>query len=68
MAKSEGGASPVTIAKYLKGMDFPAKKKDLINHAKQNKAEESVLSELQKMPEHEYHTMADVMKEYGGKQ
>lgn len=65
MARGVSGGSPANVAKSLKGIDFPAKKKDLINHAKKNHAEEQVLQELKKMPEQEYGTMADVMKGYG---
>lgn len=65
MARGVGGGSPANVAKFLKGIDFPASKKDLINHAKKNHAEDPVLQELKKMPEQEYGTMADVMKGYG---
>ena len=65
MVRGVGGGSPANVAKYLKGIDFPANKHDLINRAKKNHAEEPVLQELKKMPEQEYGTMADVMKGYG---
>lgn len=59
---AKGGQSPVNITRHLKGIDFPAHKKDLIDHATGNKA---VLDILQQMPEREYASMADVMKSVG---
>jgi hypothetical protein len=65
MTRGVGGGSPANVAKFLKGIGFPAKKKDLISHAKKNHAEDQVLQELKNMPEQEYNTMADVMKGFG---
>ncbi len=54
---AEGGrgdpnkASPVAVEKYLKGIDFPAEKNDLINHAKGNKAPEDVLHVMENLEE-----------------
>lgn len=62
-----GGHSPANVMKHLKGMDFPADKKELIKHAKDLKADKDVMDELQKMSERQYGSMADVMKEYGAK-
>jgi hypothetical protein len=58
------GQSPADITHYLKGIDFPCNKNDLISHAKQNGAEQSVINLLQNMPERQYMDMADVMKSY----
>ena len=60
-----GGHSPANVTKNLKGIDFPAKKQDLIKHAKQGGADQVVLQELQGMDEREYNSMADVMKAFG---
>ncbi len=65
MARGVGSGSPVTVAKYLKGIDFPASRQDLVDHARKNKAEKPVLDKLTNMPEKEYGTMADVMKGFG---
>lgn len=64
-SRGVGGRSAANIAHYLKGIDFPASKDDLITHAKENDAEDVVIEELGKMPDHEYTNMADVMKGYG---
>jgi len=68
MATSTGrgsGHSPANVTKNLKGIDFPAEKKDLIKHAQQLKAEQVVIDEIQKMEDREYGNMADVMKSFG---
>lgn len=65
MTRGMGGQSPANVAHYLKGIDFPANKQDLVKHAQSHKADEEVLDALKKMPDQEYGTMADVMKGYG---
>lgn len=62
MTRGAGGQTGAMVATQLKGVDFPAKKQDLIQHARRNKAEQAVLDELNKMPDMEYKNMADVMK------
>jgi hypothetical protein len=66
MATSERGigASPANVTKHLKGVDFPARKQDLLKHAKQLKAEQVVIDEIQKMEEREYQSMADIVKSF----
>ncbi|WP_027366984.1 DUF2795 domain-containing protein [Desulfocurvibacter africanus] len=65
MTRGVGGHSPANVAKFLSGINFPAKKKDLVAHAKKNKADKGVIDELQNFPDQEYNSMADVMKGYG---
>jgi Protein of unknown function (DUF2795) len=62
---AKGGQSPVNVTHHLKGIDFPANKKALIDHATRNKADKDVMDILQRMPEREYASMADVMKGVG---
>ena len=59
------GTSAASVEKSLKGIDFPASKQDLINHAKKNNAPQEVLSILNDMPERQYQTAADVAKGIG---
>lgn len=56
---------PTTITHYLGGIDFPANKSLLIEHAKERDAEKEIISLLQRMPEREYKNMAEVMKDVG---
>jgi len=65
MTRGVGGESPANVTTYLKGIDYPAQKEDLVQHAEKNGAEPEVLEVLKGMPEQEYGNMADVMKGYG---
>lgn len=58
-------ANPVEVEKSLKGIDFPAKKQDLVNHAKQHGADQEVIQTIQDLPRNEFHTAADVTKAIG---
>ncbi|RQW78136.1 MAG: DUF2795 domain-containing protein [Geobacter sp.] len=60
-----GGKSPANVTKHLKGIDFPAKKQDLIKQAQHAKADQDVMNELQNIEDREYGSMADVMKGFG---
>jgi hypothetical protein len=65
MTRGVGGKSPSNVALHLKGINFPAGKQRLVDQAMKNQAEEQVIQTIEKMPEREYRTMADVMHEYG---
>lgn len=68
---SEGGrgsrekASPAAVERYLKGIDLPANKKELIECAEDNGAPDDVLSVLSHLSEKEYATVIDITKEIG---
>ena len=65
MTRGLGGHSPANVTHHLKGVGFPASKRDLIQRARQNGAESAVLEVLEAFSEEEFETMADVMKAYG---
>jgi hypothetical protein len=46
--------SPIDIQKTLGGMDYPARKDDIVRHAEQNGASEEVLEALRKIEDREY--------------
>ena len=59
-------ANPVEIQKHLKGFDYPARKSDLIKHAKKQGADQDVISILEQLPENEeYGTPTDLNKAIG---
>jgi hypothetical protein len=58
-------ANPMEVEKALKGVDYPAKKEDLIKHAQKHGADERVRKTLEKLPEETYHTPIDVTKAIG---
>lgn len=62
-----GSSSPTNISKNLKGIHFPASRKDLVERARKNGANEEVLRAIREMPDQSYSNMADVMKGFGRK-
>lgn len=59
-------ANPVEIQKHLKGVDYPANKQQLIEHARQQKADQDVLSILEQLPDdEEYNNPTDLNKAIG---
>jgi hypothetical protein len=65
MTRGLGGQSPANVTHFLKGIEFPASKDDLLEHAKENDAEDAVCEMIEKMPDADYQSMADVMRAYG---
>ncbi|MBD2255527.1 DUF2795 domain-containing protein [Nostoc parmelioides] len=59
-------ANPVQIQKHLKGVDYPASKQELIQHAQKQGAEQKIISLLEQLPEdEEYENPTDVNKALG---
>ncbi len=57
--------NPIQIEKFLKGIDYPAHKNDLIKQAEQNGADENVRSILQQLLDQQFDSPADVSKVVG---
>jgi uncharacterized protein DUF2795 len=57
--------NPIEMQKYLKGVDYPASKGDLLKHAEKQGADEVARSLLEKLPDEQYETPADVSKAAG---
>jgi hypothetical protein len=57
--------SAVNVTKHLKGIDFPASKPELVRIARQLKAEQVVIDQIQKLEDREYESMAEVIKALG---
>lgn len=57
--------NPIQLQKYLKGMKYPANKKDLITRAQQEGADENIRQTLQQLPDQQYQTPADVSQAVG---
>ena len=65
MADHPDKASPATIEKHLSGMDYPAGKQQLSQHAQQQNAPQDVLRVIDRMPDREYGSAADVAQGIG---
>ncbi len=57
--------NPAQIQKYLKGVDYPANKQDIINAAKREHADQLVMNALDRMPDGKFQTPADVSQAIG---
>lgn len=64
-AKDGRGPAITDVTHQLKGMHFPAGKADLLAKAKEHKAPKEVMDLLDRFPDQEYGSMADVMKGFG---
>lgn len=59
-------ANPVELQKHLKGVDYPADKQELIQHAQQQGADRELLSLLEQLPEgEEYESPTELNKAIG---
>jgi hypothetical protein len=65
MTQSTSAQAPTSVTHVLKGIDFPARRGELLRRATENRADAEVLHRIERMPDQEYATMADVMKGFG---
>lgn len=54
--------SPIDIQKALGGVNYPAKKDDLVKNAENSGADDAVMESLRGIPDKEYESPADVSK------
>jgi predicted outer membrane protein len=57
--------NPIQLQKFLKGVDYPAKKSALIENAKSMGADENVCASLEQLPDEDFQTPADVSQAMG---
>ena len=57
--------SAAEVQKFLKGMDYPAGKKEVVSQAKKNKAPKDVLDVLNKVDDQQFNSAADVSRAIG---
>jgi hypothetical protein len=57
--------NPIQIEKFLKGVNYPADKNDLIKQAEQNGADKNVRDTLNQLPGQKFDSPADVSKAVG---
>lgn len=57
--------APIQVQKYLKGMNYPASKEELIKQAQKNQATDDVISMLGQIKTNKFNTPADVSKALG---
>ncbi len=52
--------NPIQIQKFLKGVDYPASKQDLLQNAKKLGADDNVCESLEKLPDQDFDAPVDV--------
>jgi hypothetical protein len=57
--------NPIQVQKFLKGIDYPVSKQQIIQTAQREGADENVMQALQRLPEHEYNSPNDISEELG---
>jgi hypothetical protein len=58
--------NPIQLQKALKGTKYPAQKQALLDSAKTNGADESIMAALRELPETDYNRPSDVSKHVRG--
>ena len=59
-------ANPIQIQKFLKGVDYPATKEQLIDNARKLGADDSICASLEQLPDEDFQTPADVSQAFKG--
>ncbi|BAZ24743.1 hypothetical protein NIES4073_56410 [Kalymmatonema gypsitolerans NIES-4073] len=57
--------NPIQLQKHLKGVDYPASKEQLIQHAQKQGADDTAISVLNQLPDEEYESPTDVSEAVG---
>jgi hypothetical protein len=57
--------NPIQLQKYLSGIDYPARKQDLIERARQQGADRNVLSTIESLRRDEFNSPNDVSEAIG---
>jgi Protein of unknown function (DUF2795) len=60
-----GGGSVANVAHYLRGIDFPAGRQEVLAHAHQQNAPKAVMDQLQGLDDQRFSNMAQVMSAIG---
>jgi len=68
MARALGGLSPANVQQYLAGVQYPARKEDLLKQARDNHAPEDIIDAIENFAGVKYDGPQDVMKAYGSRQ
>lgn len=64
-AKSATVQNPIQLQKFLGGVDYPAKKDELIKHARDHGADKKVLDTLKSLPMNNFNSPNDISEAFG---
>ena len=57
--------NPIQLQKFLGGVDYPAKKQKLLDHAKRSGADDMVIKTLRSLPRNDFNSPNDVSEAIG---
>ncbi len=57
--------NPIQVQKFLSGVDYPMSKKDVVDTARQQGADDAVLSTLEGLPAEEFNSPNDISEAIG---
>ncbi len=57
--------NPIQLQKHLSGVDYPASKQDLVQHAKQRGADQEAIQTLESLPRDRFNSPNDVSEAIG---
>jgi hypothetical protein len=57
--------NPIQVEKFLKGIDYPVNKADLLKYAQQHGADETVCAALERLPDQTFEGPVSVSKAIG---
>lgn len=60
-----GTVNPIEIQKFLKGVNYPCSKQDLVAKARREGADQNVVSTLERLPDQPYNGPAGVSEAIG---
>jgi hypothetical protein len=60
-----GGGSMANVAHYLRGIDFPVRRQEVLRHARDQDAPKAVMDQLQQLEDRRFVNMAEVMSAVG---
>jgi hypothetical protein len=63
--KTMAKVNPIQVEKFLKGLDYPASKEELIGHAKKHGADQNTCEVLEELPDQTYSGPTGVSKAIG---
>lgn len=58
-------ANPIQVQKFLKGIDYPAPKRQLVETARRHGADENVIYTLEQLPDRTFDSPTAIAKEIG---
>jgi hypothetical protein len=61
----QASVNPVQLQKYLKGLDYPASKEDLMRAAREHGADDKVVATLERLPRDRFNSPNDVSEAVG---